>query len=143
LGDFVQALPDGLDTWVGESGTRLSGGERQRLVIARALLQDAPILLLDEPTANLDVATERQVLDALEHNTAGKSLLWITHRLVRMDRMDEILVMEGGSIVQRGIHEQLRTEPGTYRDLWRLQQDRRPVRAMGSMQIRAVRTPPC
>ncbi len=122
LGDLVRSLDRGLDSWVGESGTLLSGGERQRLVIARAHLQDAPILLLDEPTAHLDLDTEREVLDALDRHDTGSSQLWITHRLVRMERMDEILVLERGAVVQRGTHAALVEAPGVYRDLWRGQQ---------------------
>jgi len=102
LADFVRDLPEGLDTWVGEHGLRLSGGERQRLAIARALLKDAPLLILDEATANLDPLTERAVLDALDALMRGRTVLLITHRLVALDRMDEILVLERGRIVERG-----------------------------------------
>jgi len=115
LADFIRDLPDGLDTWVGEHGLRLSGGERQRLAIARALLKDAPLLILDEATANLDPLTERAVLDALDALMQGRTVLLITHRLVALDRMDEILVLERGRIVERGGHDALLAAHGLYR----------------------------
>jgi len=115
LADFVRDLPEGLDTWVGEHGLRLSGGERQRLAIARALLKDAPLLILDEATANLDPLTERAVLDALDALMQGRTVLLITHRLVALDRMDEILVLERGRIVERGGHDALLAAHGLYR----------------------------
>jgi len=115
LADFVRGLPEGLDTWVGEHGLRLSGGERQRLAIARALLKDAPLLILDEATANLDPLTERAVLDALDALMQGRTVLLITHRLVALDRMDEILVLERGRIVERGGHDALLAAHGLYR----------------------------
>jgi len=100
---------------VGEHGLRLSGGERQRLAIARALLKDAPLLILDEATANLDPLTERAVLDALDALMQGRTVLLITHRLVALDRMDEILVLERGRIVERGDHDALLAAHGLYR----------------------------
>ena len=106
---------------IGEQGLRLSGGERQRLAIARALLKDAPILIFDEPTANLDPQTEKQVLETLFETMRGKTSLLITHRLVGLENVDEILVMDKGSIVERGTHEELLTRGGLYRHLWDLQ----------------------
>lgn len=120
--EFIQSLPQGYETWIGEHGLRLSGGERQRVAIARALLKDAPVLVLDEPTANLDVQTERSVLEAIRGVMSGKSLLMATHRLVGMDWMDEIIVLDGGRIVERGQHASLFTQRGLYRRMWDLQQ---------------------
>lgn len=116
------ALPDGYSTRIGENGHLLSGGERQRLAIARALLKDAPILLLDEPTAHLDVATERRTLDQLLAAASGRAILLITHRLAGMERADEILVMSAGRIVERGRHAELLARGGLYHHMWELQQ---------------------
>ena len=123
LSDLVEGLPDGLDTPLGEQGLRLSGGERQRLSIARTLLKDAPLLVLDEPTANLDPVTERGLLDAVYGLMRDRATLVITHRLVRMDEMDEILVLDAGRIVERGTHEQLEGRYGTYRRLLDVQRE--------------------
>ncbi len=119
--DFVAGLPKGYDTFVGEQGLALSGGERQRIAIARALLKDAPILILDEATANLDALTEQEVLKAIRELMEGRTTLMITHRLVGMEWMDEILVLKRGRIVERGTHRQLLELGGFYRQMWDLQ----------------------
>lgn len=121
LSEFVSGLPDGLDTLVGERGVQISGGERQRLAIARALLKDAPLFIFDEPTANLDPGTERRLIETLQRIQQGKSVLWITHRLIGLDNMDEILVMDNGSIVERGTQTELLLTDGLYKKLWGLQ----------------------
>jgi ATP-binding cassette subfamily C protein CydC len=119
--DFIASLPEGYDTWIGEAGLRLSGGERQRLAIARTLLKDTPLLILDEPTANLDPLTERGLVQSLFSLAEGRTTLWITHRLLGMETMDEILVMNRGRIVERGGHIQLMDLDGMYRRMWDLQ----------------------
>ena len=119
--DFIMGLPQGYETIIGERGLRLSGGERQRLAIARALLKKAPIFLLDEPTANLDPLTERHFLDMLFTLTRGQSLLLITHRLVGLENMDEVLVLDHGRMLENGTHADLLTLDGLYRRLWDLQ----------------------
>ncbi len=119
--EFVASLPHGYDTWIGEQGLLLSGGQRQRLAIARAILKNAPILILDEPTANLDALTERQVMEALQSLMAGRTSLVVTHRLVGLDLADEILVLQAGRVVERGQHHDLIQMGGVYRHMWDLQ----------------------
>jgi len=126
--EFIAGLPQGYDTFIGEQGVRLSGGECQRLAIARALLKDAPILVLDEPTANLDPITESQVLETLFSVASGttrdqrpRSTLLITHRLVGLENVDEIIVLDQGQIVDRGSQAELMRTPGLYSRLYSLQ----------------------
>ena len=121
LVDLVEGLPDGLDGYVGEQGERLSGGERQRLAVARALLKDAPVLVLDEATANLDTVTERELLGTIRELMRGRTTLQITHRLVEMETMDEILVLDEGHVVERGTHEELLRRDGQYRRMLAVQ----------------------
>jgi ATP-binding cassette subfamily C protein CydC len=121
LVDLVEGLPDGLDGYVGEQGERLSGGERQRLAVARALLKDAPLLVLDEATANLDTVTERELLGTIRKLMRGRTTLQITHRLVEMETMDEILVLDEGHVVERGTHEELVRRDGQYRRMLAVQ----------------------
>ena len=115
--EMILALPQGYDTEIGEQGARLSGGERQRLAIARALLRDAPILILDEPTAHLDTASERAVLAALTELMRDRATLLITHRLVGLSAAREIIVLRGGQVAERGTEEELLARDGLYRSL--------------------------
>ena len=121
LHDFIQSLPQGYETLIGEQGLKLSGGERQRLAIARALLKNAPILLLDEVTANLDPLTEREVLRTVRTLLPGRTTILITHRLVGLEMADEILVLHEGAIKERGMHSDLLQAEGLYWHLWLLQ----------------------
>jgi len=119
--DFILRLPQGYDTVVGELGVRLSGGERQRIAIARALLKDAPILVLDEATSSLDSEAERSVQEALEVLMENRTTLVIAHRLSTVRRADRIIVVEHGRIVEQGTHDELFARDGEYRKLYDLQ----------------------
>ncbi|ABC64507.1 ABC transporter transmembrane domain-containing protein [Erythrobacter litoralis] len=121
--EFLRALPEGLDTFLGEDGTRLSGGQQQRIAIARAVLRDAPILLLDEATSALDAESERLVQDALEQLMEDRTTLVIAHRLATVRAADRIVVMEDGRIVEQGTHRQLTAAGGLYARLAKLQFD--------------------
>lgn len=121
LHDFVQTLPHGYDTQVGEQGLRLSGGERQRIAIARAFLKDAPLLILDEPTVNLDAITEQAILQAVRTLRQGRTTIMVAHRLAELDMADEILVMQAGRIVERGKEYELLQMRGNYWRMWQRQ----------------------
>lgn len=123
LSDLTERLQGGLESPLGEQGLKLSGGERQRLAVARALLKDAPLLVLDEPTANLDPVTERGLLDAVYGAMRDRATLVITHRLVRMEEMDEILVLDAGRVVERGTHVELENRRGLYRRMLDVQRE--------------------
>ncbi|MBC7002524.1 cysteine/glutathione ABC transporter ATP-binding protein/permease CydC [Photobacterium sp. BZF1] len=108
----------GLDTWLGEGGRQISGGERRRIGIARALLHDAPILLMDEPTEGLDRRTEQQIMSLLLEHAKDKTVLFITHRLVGLEQMDHICLMDEGEIIEQGKHRELLGQNGRYTELW-------------------------
>jgi len=116
--DFIRALPEGYDTVIGESGVKLSGGQRQRIAIARALLKDAPILILDEATSSLDTESEREVQNALETLMQGRTSFVIAHRLSTIMNADRIIVLKGGGIVEEGRHEELLALGGEYKNLY-------------------------
>ena len=118
---FLTALPEGLDTYMGEGGARLSGGQRQRIAIARALLRDAPLLLLDEATSALDAESERLVQDALDRLMEQRTTIVIAHRLATVRAADRIVVMDQGRIVEEGTHATLSGRGGLYARLARLQ----------------------
>lgn len=122
LEDFINSLPEGLDSRVGERGLKLSGGEKQRVAIARALLKKAPIMVFDEATSSLDSASERAILDAIREIGHDHSLLVIAHRLSTIVEADSILVLDQGRIVERGKHQQLLASHGHYARLWAIQQ---------------------
>ena len=127
--DFVERLPEGYQTMVGERGLKLSGGEKQRVAIARTILKDPPILLLDEATSSLDSATEKEIQRSVQEVSANRTTLIIAHRLSTIIHAHQILVLEGGRIVERGTHRDLVEAGGLYADMWARQQEASVARA--------------
>ncbi len=130
--DFITRLPDGYNTYTGEQGHRLSGGERQRIAIARAYLKNAPVLILDEPTANLDVFTEQKVLESFRELSRDKTTLLITHNLNGLEKVNEIIVLKSGRIAERGPHSELFKQNSIYRRMKALQNEHSVVEMMGN-----------
>jgi len=120
--DFIQPLPEGYNTMVGERGMRLSEGEKQRIAIARAILKNPQVLILDEATSSLDWLSEHKVRQALERLMKGRTTVIVTHRLSSIKHVDHILVLHGERIVQAGSHEELFKKEGLYRTLWLAEQ---------------------
>ncbi len=120
---FIKTLPDGYETQVGERGLKLSGGEKQRVAIARTILKGPPILVLDEATSALDSYTEKEIQDALDRVSKGRTTIVIAHRLSTVINADEIIVIDKGVIVERGRHEQLLELGGVYAGMWRRQRE--------------------
>lgn len=120
---FIMELPDGYDTVLGEGGGTLSGGEKQRISIARAMLKDAPIIILDEATASVDPENEAELQKAIDALTHDKTIIMIAHRLKTVRNADQILVLSGGHIVQQGTHEKLVAESGIYADFLRTREE--------------------
>jgi ATP-binding cassette subfamily B protein len=114
--DFIMELPNGYDTVVGEGGATLSGGEKQRIAIARAIMKDAPIIILDEATANIDPENEKELTQAIENLTKQKTIIMIAHRLKTVRNADQILVVDKGRIVQHGRHKDLMKQEGIYKN---------------------------
>ncbi|HEY8710397.1 MAG TPA: ATP-binding cassette domain-containing protein, partial [Burkholderiaceae bacterium] len=121
LADFVDGLPQGMDTLIGHNGTQLSGGQRQRLAIARAIYKDAPILILDEATSALDSESERLVQQALEVLMRGRTSLVIAHRLSTVEHADRIIALDAGKVIEQGSHAELLAHGGLYARLHALQ----------------------
>ena len=119
--DFVESLPDGYETTVGERGLKLSGGEKQRVGIARTILKNPPILLLDEATSALDTETERDIQDSLRLMGKGRTVITIAHRLSTVVESDLIVVLEGGKIAEQGTHDALLAREGRYAQMWQRQ----------------------
>ena len=134
---FIRSIPHGYDAQVGERGLKLSGGEKQRVAIARTILKSPPILVLDEATSALDSFTEREIQDELERISKGRTTLVIAHRLSTVVNADQIIVLDGGQIAERGTHEELLARGGIYNALWNRQREvdeaREKLKAAGAV----------
>ena len=129
--EFISKMPNGYDTMVGDRGDTLSGGQRQRIGIARAIIRNNPILILDEPTAALDTESEQLVIEALERLMKGRTVITIAHRLSTIRDANNILVLKDGVVLEQGTHEELLARGGTYAELYRVQFDKEPAHQAG------------
>jgi ABC-type multidrug transport system fused ATPase/permease subunit len=127
--EFIAKMPEGYDTMVGDRGDTLSGGQRQRIGIARALIRNNPILILDEPTAALDTESEQLVMEALERLMKGRTVITIAHRLSTIRHSDKIVVLKGGVVAEEGTHDELMAKSGVYAELYHIQFDKPPAEA--------------
>jgi ATP-binding cassette subfamily B protein len=143
---FIRLMPKGYDTEVGERGLKLSGGEKQRVAIARTILKGPPILLLDEATSALDSHTEREIQDALDRVSENRTTLVIAHRLSTIVGADEIIVLDQGTIVERGTHHELLAKGGLYASMWNRQREaeraRETLARVGDDDVAPNRNPP-
>ena len=131
--DFIERLPDGYQTEIGERGVRLSGGERQRICVARAFLKDAPILILDEPTSSIDSKTEAIILDALDELMVGRTTFMIAHRLSTVRHADLIATLDRGRLVEQGTHDELIARAGLYHQMHEVQARQRKRKLVASL----------
>jgi ABC-type multidrug transport system fused ATPase/permease subunit len=131
--EFIARMPHGYDTLVGDRGETLSGGQRQRIGIARAIIRNNPILILDEPTAALDTESERAVIEALDRLMRGRTVITIAHRLSTIRNCDKILVLKDGVVAEEGTHDELLALGGVYSQLYRAQFEASPVKTAGSV----------
>ena len=129
--EFISRMPQGYDTMVGDQGLTLSGGQRQRIGIARALIRNNPILILDEPTAALDTESEQRVIEALERLMKGRTVVMIAHRLSTIRNADKIIVLKEGVVAEEGRHEELLARGGVYAELYRAQFRSKPAKVEG------------
>ena len=139
---FIRALDQGYDTICGEGGGHLSGGEKQRISIARAMLKDAPIVILDEAAASVDPENEEQLQEAIDALTHNKTIIMIAHRLKTVRSADQILVLNGGKITQRGTHEELAKQPGLYADFLHAREEGRKLEAGVGTWLKSERRVP-
>ena len=119
--NLVKEKSEGLDSLLGQFGYNISGGEKQRLMLVRALLKQSKLVLLDEPTSSLDIDLESNIVKAIHKRIQDKSCIWVTHRLVDMDKLDEIIVLDKGELLERGTHKELINKKGKYYEFWNLQ----------------------
>src|SRR5208337_3689570 len=135
--EFIERMPHGYDTMVGDRGDTVSGGQRQRIGIARAVIRNNPILILDEPTAALDTESEQLVMEALERLMKGRTVITIAHRLSTIRNSDKIVVLKGGVVAEEGTHDELIAKGGVYAELYHIQFDKPPAEVAAAAAVSA------